>query len=518
MLNEFYKIFLKQFELYGMEAIGYLIMAVCFGLFYFKSMQKYRFKWISRACYIWALGNALRVITPALVALNPSFQMSKEFSQWSQMLFVCAGLTCLWMSLLIHNFGKKQLFMLVSAIFMAQTMGLYVLNGPLDLPAETYMLALAWLSVGISLIRMESAGKTAWFGNLGDVLILLSLYYVGRENNWFVSIQKMPLYIFGGVGLFVLIVLARFMRSFCATLSDQLEDEKKRRTLFWDIAPFPILVSKLLDDSVLYINPAACQMLNITPQDVSQFHLSDYFANPEKRSDLVEKVRQFKIVDGFEVQMRSPKSGQTLWLNLSARVVELDGELALYLNLHNVTEQKNTEEKLFQEASTDTLTGLYNRRQFEALFNQAIAAAVRYNTPYCVMMSDIDHFKNVNDTYGHEAGDVVLKTVADLMKKTFRTSDIVARFGGEEFIAFFTNTDIDGAQVAAEHFRQAIEQAAIIVDGKQIPITISLGLTAANSTDLLTLTKQADMALYYAKEHGRNQVHVYTPDLEEQNQ
>ncbi len=517
MFEQMYSILKIQFSAYGMETIGYLIMAVCFGLFYFKSMQKYRFKWISRACYIWGIGNGLRIILPSLVALNPAFALSTAVSDWMQMIFVCLGLTCLWMSLLMRNYGKKQLWTIFGICAVLQLVELYLLCGFFKLSAETYMLALAWFIVGISLIRVESSGKTALFSMLGDVLVLLGLYYLGRENKLFTSVKMLPLYIFGGSGLFVLIVQAKYMRSYCAILTAQLEEEKQRRTFFWDIAPFPILVSKLLDDSVIYINPIARRVLKIQTQELKQFHLSDYFVDVAKRAELVEKVRQNKIIDNFEVQMRSPENDEKLWLNLSARVIELDGELALYLNLHNITEQKNTEEQLFLQASTDALTGLNNRRQFEFLFNQSMAAAVRYKTPYCLIMSDIDHFKLVNDTYGHEVGDIVLKKVAEVMKKTFRASDIMGRFGGEEFIVFLTNTNEDGGKIAAEHFRQAVEQAVIEEGGKKIPITISIGLTATDAKTLLDLTKEADLALYYSKEHGRNQVSVYTPDMSNKN-
>ena len=101
------------------------------------------------------------------------------------------------------------------------------------------------------------------------------------------------------------------------------------------------------------------------------------------------------------------------------------------------------------------------------------------------------------------------------MKNTVRTSDIVGRFGGEEFVVFFTNTDMEGAKIAAEHFRLAVEQAHIEAEGKHIPITISLGITNTQNDDLLRLVKEADLALYYSKEHGRNQVSVYTPELEQ---
>ena len=517
MWQQISDILVEGFNQYGLESIGYWILGLCFGMFFIRSTQKRRFHLISLACYILAFGTILLVVLPALVVLNPNFLISMRGYDIIQGITISLGCSFLGVSLLVSALGMSGLLSCVFLFFVIQVIFIHVFR--ILFPEYNliyWSLAACWVVVGFSFHMLRKVGKTSLFDRVGDSFFALSLYYIARELNFVSGTGWLPVFIFGGVSVSVLMAQIKFMESTCEEFEENLQKEKQRRTQFWDIAPFPILVSKLLDDSVLYINPVARNVLKITPPDVASFRLTDYFADSSKRNELVEKMRENRILDSFEVEMRSPRSGEKLWLDLSARVVELDGELALYINLHNVTEQKETEEKLFKQASTDTLTGLYNRRQFEAMVAQAMASAQRYQTPYCVMMSDIDHFKSVNDTYGHEAGDVVLKEVAHLMQTTFRTSDIIGRFGGEEFIVFFTNTDINGAKIAAEHFRQAVEQAHIEAEGKHIPVTISLGLTDTQNNDLMRLTKEADLALYYSKEHGRNQVSVYTPELENQ--
>ena len=104
----------------------------------------------------------------------------------------------------------------------------------------------------------------------------------------------------------------------------------------------------MLNDAVLYINPSARSVLHVSPNETSQFRLKDYFSDTSKRDELIAQARSNKIVEHFVVQMKSPRTQATMWLDLSARVVELDGELALYMNLQDITSQKQTEEKLFQ--------------------------------------------------------------------------------------------------------------------------------------------------------------------------
>ena len=220
------------------------------------------------------------------------------------------------------------------------------------------------------------------------------------------------------------------------------------------------------------------------------------------------------MVDNFEVELNVQNSEQkTLWITLSSRVFEMDGELVLYINFTNITVQKETEQKLFVQASTDTLTGLYNRRQFFALTDQAFAMAAREHSSYCVIMLDIDHFKAINDTYGHDAGDVVLQHLADILKKTLRKSDIIARWGGEEFIVFLQNTSPEKGVGPANKLREAVEATSVTVGDKTISFTISLGVSTSQTPDIGTIQKEADLALYHSKENGRNQVTLYSPEL-----
>ncbi|MEJ2760804.1 MAG: diguanylate cyclase [Gammaproteobacteria bacterium] len=162
----------------------------------------------------------------------------------------------------------------------------------------------------------------------------------------------------------------------------------------------------------------------------------------------------------------------------------------------------------------DTLTGLLNRRALLGHYIKARSLATRENEQLSLIMVDIDHFKEINDTYGHLAGDQVLRKVAELMEKTFRASDTVARIGGEEFVCMLPNTGLDEAVGTGERLRTTLEQTPLrIKDGDgsiDISITISLGVTRAVQTeDLSHLINRAGKALAQAKESGRNRlVHI----------
>lgn len=155
---------------------------------------------------------------------------------------------------------------------------------------------------------------------------------------------------------------------------------------------------------------------------------------------------------------------------------------------------------------TDALTGLPNRRAFDARLTEEVERAKRYKAPLSLLLVDVDHFKSFNDTFGHPAGDEVLKTVAQLLQKRTRMSDFVARYGGEEFAIILPNATRSDAYVLAERFRRAIAQAT----WSQRTITISIGAFTAvgNETSETALLTDADRMLYQAKAQGRNRVVV----------
>jgi len=158
-----------------------------------------------------------------------------------------------------------------------------------------------------------------------------------------------------------------------------------------------------------------------------------------------------------------------------------------------------------QAAVRDHMTGLYNRRYFFEMGGKILAAARRKEEPIACAMVDIDHFKKVNDTYGHQAGDLVLKKVASLLKGRCRESDIVARLGGEEFCLLTANVKPENAKMVFESFRNVVAMRPIeITDGNKIPVTVSIGVCTERLHCLDDMIKIADANLYKAKNNGRN--------------
>lgn len=157
---------------------------------------------------------------------------------------------------------------------------------------------------------------------------------------------------------------------------------------------------------------------------------------------------------------------------------------------------------------TDELTGLSNRRCFDNTLEKEFLRALRYNNKLTLVMFDIDHFKTVNDTYGHPCGDYILKEVANAALQTFRKTDTVFRFGGEEFVVILTETDIKQSEIPLERFRKTIETLDLNYQNQQINITVSIGAcqldqSIGNKEEFL---QKADNALYDAKNSGRNKV------------
>jgi len=164
-------------------------------------------------------------------------------------------------------------------------------------------------------------------------------------------------------------------------------------------------------------------------------------------------------------------------------------------------ELNNTLERL---AHFDPLTGLHNRRAIEHSLDVAIEAATRHGHPLSVILLDIDHFKQINDTLGHHVGDQALRSIAEALARTIRTIDVLGRWGGEEFLAVLGFTDEHGAELVAERLRLAV--ASTVADGRRL--TITLGVAQWQGETVQELLQRADRALYLGKIEGRNRVRV----------
>jgi diguanylate cyclase (GGDEF)-like protein/PAS domain S-box-containing protein len=172
-----------------------------------------------------------------------------------------------------------------------------------------------------------------------------------------------------------------------------------------------------------------------------------------------------------------------------------------------------------QLAHTDGLTGLKNRTHFFDLAAQEFGVAARYQQPLTVIMFDIDHFKQVNDTYGHQMGDVMLKAISQIASEQMRETDILARYGGEEFVALFPQSDAQQTVVVAERIRQAIGAYVQKSGADSVSVTVSLGIAEilSQGDSLDYLVQRADQALYVAKATGRNKVVIFSPPMQRSN-
>ena len=159
----------------------------------------------------------------------------------------------------------------------------------------------------------------------------------------------------------------------------------------------------------------------------------------------------------------------------------------------------------------DSLTQVFNRRYFLERFYEELKRSKKFKLHFCFLMVDIDHFKNYNDNYGHLVGDAILKEIAGTIKENIRLIDMVGRYGGEEFCVILTETDKEGARLAAERIRQAIDAKEIKVYDEKLKATVSIGAASfpADSRQSQALIENADSALYLAKQRGRNRVCLY---------
>lgn len=200
-------------------------------------------------------------------------------------------------------------------------------------------------------------------------------------------------------------------------------------------------------------------------------------------------------------------------LNVKLPIKQRD-ELGVTISVFNdmVIRLQKTRKQLEKLATVDSLTGLFNRKYLMESLALHVKRFTRHQTPFSILMADLDHFKKVNDRYGHLAGDAVLVKIADVFNDTLRSIDIAGRYGGEEFLIILENTQEQEAWQTAERIRQAVEDSSVTMAGEIIKITISIGIATSSNKIMMNngqLIGLADKALYEAKQNGRNRTVLY---------
>ena len=231
-----------------------------------------------------------------------------------------------------------------------------------------------------------------------------------------------------------------------------------------------------------------------------------------KAIDRLRQVPILLVTDADETAqlMRALEIGVNDYIIRPVDMNELRARVRTQLRRKRYAEQlRETVSSAVELAITDPLTGLYNRRYLDTHLRSVIARAAATEKPACVLLFDIDHFKGINDTYGHDAGDDVLKDFAERLRRGVRGIDLVARYGGEEFILVMPETDSGFAATVAERLRQDVEKVLFSTSqGEELPVTVSIGLAEWHGAqdNAEALIRRADQALYAAKRAGRNRV------------
>ncbi len=239
----------------------------------------------------------------------------------------------------------------------------------------------------------------------------------------------------------------------------------------------------------------------------ADFQIDDDMVSRKHCEIIIQDNEKVKIIDkgstngtlvNFEkIQETELKDGDKIYLG--EIVIKFVYKDALEADFHD---------EIYKLASLDGLTKLYNKNHFKDLLEMEMSKAKRQNTPLALGMIDLDFFKQINDTHGHQAGDFVLVTIVNNIKQFLRKEDILARYGGEEFCLLLCNTNLSQAATVAEKIRENIENSPVIYADKKIPITISIGIKMFDDeiTDCDTFIEKADHKLYSAKENGRNRI------------
>jgi diguanylate cyclase (GGDEF)-like protein/PAS domain S-box-containing protein len=265
----------------------------------------------------------------------------------------------------------------------------------------------------------------------------------------------------------------------------------------------------------LQVNDALCRITGYPEGDLKATTL-DAITHPEDiglAADDFQRLLAGQIAS-YQVEKRYRHAwGHYIWVLLTVSVVRDAQGRALHVikQVQDITERKEGARQLEYLVDHDFLTGLYNRRWFERELAREVERASRYGTPGAVLVIDLDHFKDINDSLGHKAGDDLLKGVAGLLKQRVRQADVLARLGGDEFALLLPQTSADDAEIVADEIVKTLSRRMAASASQSVVVTASVGVAISDGLTDTELLAYADLAMYEAKEAGRNRFAVYLP-------
>lgn len=298
---------------------------------------------------------------------------------------------------------------------------------------------------------------------------------------------------------------------------EALRDSEERFRSAFDFAPIGMgLVSP--QGGWIQVNHPLCHMLGYSENELLStvakqlIHPDDYAA----AMGYLARVLSGELASYQTEQRWFHKHGHVVWTEVSLSVVQTSGEKDLYFVVHlqDITGRKQVESQLLHLANFDPLTDLFNRRRFQEELERHLVDCARYGTRGALLFLDLDQFKYINDSLGHQAGDRMLKSLAALLRSMLRESDAIARLGGDEFAILLPHADGRQAETVAHKLLDALRHHVEIIGGRAVGITGSMGIALfpEHGQSAEELLAYADMAMYKVKEIGRNNFTLYTPD------
>ena len=299
-------------------------------------------------------------------------------------------------------------------------------------------------------------------------------------------------------------------------------DQQKLAALVYNSVNVAIMVVDI-NDSIVAINPAFTELTGYSEKE-SIGHQPKIFKLGRHEADFYQSMRASLDSSGQwkgEV-LNQRKNGERFleWMSISTVYDEHGAVKQRVAIFFDITDQKKAEQTIWQHANFDSLTGLPNRRMFHERLEQDIRNAQNTGALLALMFLDLDHFKEVNDTLGHDVGDLLLKEAALRISSSVRSADTVARLGGDEFTLILTTTEGTAVIDRIAHDILAKLTQPFQLDGEKVYISASIGITLypQDGLDIKALIKNADQAMYSAKHHGRNRYHYFTPLMQERAQ
>lgn len=296
-------------------------------------------------------------------------------------------------------------------------------------------------------------------------------------------------------------------------LTEGLPSEERLQAIL-EQSPIGVSVSRRDDGKIIFVNTRFAELIGLKREDLIGRQARDYYLDRHQRERVIERLRSYGSVTNMEVQFRRA-DGSSFWTLFTVNQAVIQGVQVNLAWIYDYTDRRNMEEALRDMASRDPLTGIYNRRSFMELARSQLARAHRFSEPMSVFVLDVDHFKRINDSYGHATGDDALRMVAGGCQAILREYDILGRLGGEEFVVVLPGATADESRVVAERVRRHLSRMAIPGPEGRFHLTSSIGISALEGAydTLEKAIHRADLALYRAKREGRNRVVVYEPGM-----